>query len=186
MSPDERTIRTRFLIVALVVSAIVAGCGSTNHVDEERLAILERDPLATAQAPGTTFWKILSVAGSDHGIGFGGSSPTSLDVVRRLQGARSSVTRSYAQEAIRSGWRVLNIRCYGTYDVISSVKQFSGWTANVLVSVDFPFDGSYEGKRVVMLNFVTDSHERAASTLSPSAVGLSVPAIAQTCLGPPS
>jgi hypothetical protein len=149
-------------------------------VDKQRLAVLRREVLATAQAPGTTPWLIQGQAGS-RGIGFGGTSPTVLNVDRRLQGSRSLVTGYYAQTAILSGWRVNSIRCSALSDSFTGVKQFPGWVAAVVVTVGDAFLGA----QAVAINFETDYHAGASGTLTPrsGAAPLTVETVANTCLG---
>jgi hypothetical protein len=76
-------LRARHIVASLGVAVILSACGSSS-VDRQHLAVLRRDALATAQAPGTTPWLVQGQAGG-RGIGFGGSSPTVLNVDRRLQ-----------------------------------------------------------------------------------------------------
>ena len=159
---------------------MVSACGSSN-VDARRLAVLSHDPLATSEAPGTTPWLEREEAGSGNGIGFGGTSPTVVLVVRRLRGPRSSVTRTYAEIAIRSGWLVNSIRCTASDDLFAASKQFPGWVATAVVGVGITFKGA----PAVTINFETDYHgRRSATVLTPTPVKpLTVQALADTCLG---
>ena len=133
-----------------------------------------------APAPGTTPWLFQGEAGSGNGIGFGGTSPTVLDVVRHLQGSRSAVTRFYAATAIRSGWVVHSITCFAASDSLVAVKQFPGWIGDVVVGVGKVFNDA----DAVSIRLETDYHSGAPATITPTtAVPLTVAALAQTCLG---
>jgi hypothetical protein len=184
-------LRARHVVASVDVAVIFSACGSSNNVDRQRLAVLRRDAVATAQAPGTTPWLVQGQAGG-RGIGFGGSSPTVLNVDRRLQGSRSSVTRFFAQTAIRSGWLVNSIRCSASSDSFAGAKQFPGWVAGVVVTVGKAFLGAqavsinletdYHG------NLLTENHAGASATVAPrtGAAPLTVDALVHTCLGAPS
>jgi len=174
-------------VVGFGVALLVSACGSSN-VDSQRLAVLRRDAVATAQAPGTTPWLVQGQAGG-RGIGFGGSSPTVLNVDRRLQSSRSSVTRFYAQTAIRSGWLVDSIRCSTSSDSFAGAKQFPGWVAAVVVTVG----NAFLDAPAVAINLETDYHGNVrtnsnagvSATVAPrtGVAPLTVEALAHTCLG---
>jgi hypothetical protein len=120
----------------------------------------------------------LGSVGSGNGIGFGGTSPTTLSVVRRLKGSKAAASRFYANQAIRSGWRTFSISCSATYNSFSSSKQFPGWTANVVVAVDMQAEPS------VRLNFNASYHGRAQKVLpSVTIPPLTVEGLSKTCLG---
>jgi hypothetical protein len=149
-------------------------------VDNQRRAVLDRDPLITAQAPGTTPWIHQSDAGAGNGIGFGGTSPTVVDVVRHLEASRASVARYYAKTAIRSGWRVTKIDCLASDDLFSAGKQFHGFVATATVGVGTLF----RGEPAVSVWIETAYHgEETDSTLgSISVKQLTISSLAQTCL----
>lgn len=171
----------------LGISVILSACGASS-ADKLHLAILRREALATAQAPGTTPWLVQGQAAST-GIGFGGRSPTELSVDRRLQGSRSSVTRYYAQTAILSGWRVNSIRCAASSDSFTGAKEFPGWVASVVVTVG----NAFLGAPAVAIFFETDdtgsirpdSSAAVSGTLTPrtTIAPLTVESLADTCLG---
>jgi hypothetical protein len=175
-------VRFRPVVAGLGVAVIVSACASSN-VDEQRLAVLRREVVATAAAPGTTPWLFHGEAGSGNGIGFGGTSPTVVDVVRRLQGSRSTVTRFYAETAIRSGWVLHSIKCFAASDSFAAAKQFPGWVGDVVVGVGKTFNDA----DAVSIRLETDYHAQASATLAPTtAVPLTVATLADTCLGAPS
>src|SRR6478672_7654155 len=108
-------------LVAGAAVASLAACGGVSRVDAHRLHVLSNDPLAVARAPGTTPWipaddspdhiEANGSAGRGDGIGFGGTSPTLVQVTRHLQGKPADVLRFYAETAIRNGWRISQIHC---------------------------------------------------------------------------
>lgn len=173
--------------LAFVVS--LSACGGSS-IDAHRLAVLSQDPLATAQAPNTTPWipavdtadaiKRNGNAGSGNGIGFGGTSPTVVQVTHHLHGSPSSALRFYAETAIRSGWRVFPIHCYAYGDSFTANKQFPGWVATADVGIL-----RRNGEPAVTINIETDYHGGASETLLPQTAvkPLTVQGLASTCIG---
>ena len=172
--------------LAFVVS--LSACGGSS-IDAHRLAVLSQDPLATAQAPNTTPWipavdtadaiKRNGSAGSGNGIGFGGTSPTLVQVTRHLHGSPSAALRFYAETAIRSGWRVFPIHCYASGDSFTANKQFPGWVATADIGIL-----GQNGEPAVTINIETDYHGGAEAVLPQTAVKpLTVQGLASTCIG---
>ena len=176
--------RRRWIIpVVLCMGILAAGCGSRN-VDSQRAATLRRDPLGVAQAPGTTPQFTHSNAGSGDGIGFGGVSPTVVEVIRHLQGDRPVVTRYYAAVAIQAGWQINSIRCSTQSDSFAGSKQEPGWVASVVVGVGKVFGDT----QAVSIVFETDWH----GSVTPGTLGvdpvtpLTVATLGGTCLSAPA
>jgi hypothetical protein len=188
----------RSTLIAVQVTRVIAGftlvvslsaCGGSS-IDAHRLAVLSQDPLATAQAPNTTPWipavdtadaiKRNGSAGSGNGIGFGGTSPTLVQVTHHLRGSATAALRFYAETAIRSGWRVFPIHCYAYGDSFTANKKFPGWVASADVGIL-----RRNGEPAVTLNIETDYHGRGSETVLPhtAAKPLTVQGLASTCIG---
>jgi hypothetical protein len=173
--------------VAFVLS--LSACGGSS-IDAHRLEVLSQDQLATAQAPNTTPWipavdtadaiKRNGRAGSGNGIGFGGTSPTLVQVTHHLQGSATAALRFYAETAIRSGWLVFPIHCYASGDTFTASKQFPGWVATADVGIL-----RRNGEPAVTINIETDYHGRGSETVLPqtAAKPLTVQGLASTCIG---
>lgn len=175
-----------------LVGALVLGlsaCGASG-IDERRLTVLSQEQIATARAPDTTPWipaidtaehiRKNGSAGSGDGIGFGGTSPTLVQVRRHLQGSPAAALRFYAETAIRSGWRVSSIRCASYGDSFSASKQFPGWVATADVGTL-----GFNGAPAVTVNIETAFHgERTDTILRKTGVTpLTVQSLASTCIG---
>ena len=167
-------------MLAGALVALASACAS-QHVDAQRLATLQHDPLVVVAAPGTSSLNHADSAGTGNGIGFGGTSPTVVSRALRLHGSRTAVARFYAQTAIRNGWRVSTVRCSAKTDLISASKQFPGWIATATIGVG----DHYELGPAVTIFIETPWHgERTQSVLNPHAFRpLTLSGVARTCLG---
>lgn len=164
-------------------------CGGSS-IDAHRLTVLSREPLATAEAPGTTTW-IPTVdtadavrrngrVGSDNGIGFGGASSTQLLITRHRSGSPAAALRFYAEIAIRSGWRIFQINCDTNQDSFGASKQYPGWVGSADVGT-LPF----KGEPAVTLDIETDYHRGGSARVlpKPRLEPLTVQGLNSTCIG---
>lgn len=165
-------------MVVLAFATSLAGCTNSDSVDRKWETILDRDPLVTTQLPGTVPWKHLSDAG---GAGMGDTWPTSISVIRHLEGSRVDVAREYATLAIRSGWRVTSIDCSRSAISFSGGKQFNGFIASALVGVGSVFGAS----EAVSISVETPYHGDRSNSVLPSipVEPLTVQSLASTCIG---
>jgi hypothetical protein len=187
--PTPSVVQAKRSIAGLAFVVSLSACGGSS-IDAHRLAVLSQDPLATAQAPDTTPWrpavdtadaiKRNGRAGSGNGIGFGGTSPTLVQVSHHLQGPPSAALRFYAETAIRSGWRVFIIHCYAYGNSFTASKQFPGWVATADVGTL-----RLEGEPAVTINIETDYHGRGSETVLPPTdiKPLTIQGLASTCIG---
>jgi hypothetical protein len=188
----------RSTLIAVQVTRVIAGftlvvslsaCGGSS-IDAHRLAVLSQDPLATAQAPDTSPWipavdtadaiKRNGSAGSGNGIGFGGISPTLVQVTHHLQRSPSAALRFYAETAIRTGRRVFPIHCYAYGDSLTASKQFPGWAATADVGTL-----RFKGAPAATINIETGYHGRGSETVLPETAvkPMTVQGLASTCIG---
>jgi len=188
MQPPRRY--RRAIACGAAVVSLAACCGGSG-VDAHRLHVLSNDPLAVASAPGTTPWipaddspdhiEANGSAGSGNGIGFGGTSPTLVQVTRHLHGKPAAALRFYAETAIRNGWHISQIRCGVGSDSFSATKQFPGWTAAAVLAAGAVF----RRMPAVSLNIETNYHRDDAPSVASTVVGhwLTVDDLASTCVG---
>jgi hypothetical protein len=93
------------IVAALVIAALLAACGSDQENDR-RLHVLQADQFLRCRVDGAKRWKALDTAGTTHGIGFGGTSPTLVIRDLRLTGNVGRVTAQLSTCAAQAGWSV--------------------------------------------------------------------------------
>lgn len=134
MTPAAR--RTSMVVAAVLV---LAGCGGQNAA---RLHVLRNDGLwRCPAAAGLTLDSTFQLVGSSNGIGFGGTTPTELHRLYRLDNAdEGRVVAVLASCARASGWAVQE-RVLGAdmFPTATGTKSFSGgWQASILIAARSP------------------------------------------------
>jgi hypothetical protein len=119
------------------VAAIAIRWHRDDQMNAERLKTLQSDGLLSCQVD-----RIVPLRSSDadrlgttHGIGFGGTSPTTVTRSFSLNGADpTTVMAAFARCAQANGWTLTHQAAKESY--IMGIKTFSGgWQASLLVSV---------------------------------------------------
>lgn len=93
------------IAAALVIVALLSACGSDQENDR-RLSVLQHDQFLRCRVDGAEPWTVLDTAGTTHGIGFGGTSPTLVLRDLRLTGNIDRVTAQLSACAAQAGWPV--------------------------------------------------------------------------------
>jgi hypothetical protein len=93
------------IAAALVIAALLSACGSDQENDR-RLNVLQHDQFLRCRVDGAKPWTVLDTAGTTHGIGFGGTSPTLVLRDLRLTGNIDQVTAQLSTCAAQAGWSV--------------------------------------------------------------------------------
>jgi hypothetical protein len=93
------------IATALAIAVFLSACGSDQENDRS-LNILQHDQFLRCRVHGVKPWTVLDTAGTTHGIGFGGTSPTLVLRDLRLTGNVDRVTAQLSACGAQAGWPV--------------------------------------------------------------------------------
>jgi hypothetical protein len=146
INPSRRGARRLLLVVLagiatftiIIVAANIVAWSHADSVNAERLKVLETDGILRCHADSVSPWHEeeeinADLAGTTHGIGFGGQTPTSVDRFFSLNSANAAnAMGAFAVCAQSSGWAL--IKQPGA--ALSGTKSFpGGWTAYLRIYV---------------------------------------------------
>jgi hypothetical protein len=135
------------LLAALVAIAAVTGCG--NGTNQHRLHVMQADPVLRCSVTGVTPWLTLDSAGTTHGIGFGGTSPTTVSRILHLSASPAVVLRSYLQCALAAGWSASL-----QFGAVNGTKTFERqWEASLFVGAG---EHDFRGGPAVVITIDTE------------------------------
>lgn len=131
-----RALRRAGAAAAIVAALPVLAACQRGH-GNARMDALRQDPLLRCSVSGATPWQASDIAGTDHGIGFGGTLPTTVSRVYHLDAARADeVLDAFLACARDAGWRASRTP-YRSRDTawVTGTKAFpGGWTGYLRVS----------------------------------------------------
>ena len=93
------------IAAARLIPALLSALGSGRE-NRRRLHVLHQDQFLRCRVDGAEPWTVLDTAGTTHGIGFGGTSPTLVLRDLRLTGSIDQVTAQLSACAAHAGWSV--------------------------------------------------------------------------------
>ena len=149
-------IATLTIITIIIVAAILVAWWHADSINAERLKVLETDGILRCHADNVSPWREeernVDVAGTTHGIGWGGRAPTSVGRFFSLNGASAANALSaFTVCAQSSGWVLTKLP---GVDLIGTKSFPGGWTA--LLRVFLVKHSPITDQPLIQLSLTTD------------------------------
>ena len=145
--------------VVVVLAVFIFSWHHSNHLNQQRLQTLQNDSILHCQVPQISAWHTedVNVAGTTHGIGFGGTAPTSVTRDFNLNNANPiSVISAFTACAQKDGWTLTQYSDFKRPEpYLEATKVFpGGWMATLGITTEL--NPSFTGQSIIQLDLETD------------------------------